>query len=786
MNRFLPLLIAVSLSALSACATPECSAPEHNNLTMWYNAPAAIWQATLPLGNGRIGCMPDGGVSKEHILLNDITMWSGSVEDTANDESYDYLSQIRLLLQQGRNLDAQDVMYRHFVCRGPGSAGDAYGSSQLVGWLNVEHTLPADSVTDYQRGLQLDKAVAYTVFKSGDTAFKREYLASRSQDVIAIRYTASRRGGLSMTFSLDRPERATVAAEGDCLIMSGQLDSGNPQIEGVKYYTVLRAVAKGGSTTVTDSGVAVDRANEVIVYISTSTDYWGNDCRADAARLMNEAVSAGYDKVHDGHIAAHAELFDRVSLDMGEGSDLPTDQRLGNFQTDDDPAFAALYMQFGRYLLISSTREGSLPPNLQGMWTCDTVSPWRGDYHLNINVEMNHWIAEPGNLAELHRPLIEYTKRLVPSGEQTARSFYRSGGWCAHVLANAWNFTATSENPSWGATNTGGAWLAMHLWRHYLYNPDSDYLASVYPVLRGAARFFMDNLIEEPDHGWLVTAPTSSPENGFYPNGSNKIAYVCMGSTMDNQIVRELFDAVATSSDILDTDHPFADSLRQTALRLPPNRISENGYLMEWLEDYREMDIHHRHVSHLFGLYPGNEITRTKTPELIEAARVTLDRRGDGGTGWSRAWKINFWARIGDGNRSYKLLKSLLEPSFSMGYDYGRAGAGTYPNLFCAHPPFQIDGNFGGSAGVVEMLIQSHDGFVELLPALPDVWSKGSYRGLCAEGGFEVDCAWSECRVQSFTVRTKNGGKCRIKSPFEPDQTIEVDLSAGESRTFER
>ena len=748
-----------------------------DDLVLRYDEPADIWMRTLPLGNGRLGAMPDGGIGHERILLNEESMWSGSEYDTSNPDALASLPEIRRLLLEGRNLEAQDLVARRFVCAGGGSASAAYGSYQLLGNLDLRFTLPEGELSGYERGLNLRNAEAYTRFSKGGVEFTREYFVSMTSDVVVVRLRSSERGALDFSVGLDRPERASVSAEGSAITMSGELDSGQPGVGGVKYLARARVLCDGGTLCSRDGRVVVSGADQAIVYLAAATSYGGRD---DYGSRVDSCLAAACASRLDEHVRAHREafgrLFGRVWLEL-EGPDMSgmmTDDRLERFASGEpDPSLAALYMQYGRYLLISSARRGSLPPNLQGIWANTVKTPWCGDYHLNINVQMNHWIAEQGNLSELHEPLLEYTRRLAESGARTARSFYGADGWCAHVLANAWNFSAPSEDPSWGATNTGGAWLALHLWQHYLYTLDEQWLASVWPVLRGAADFFLSILVEEPS-GMLVTAPTSSPENGFYDQSDRRVTYVCMGSTMDSQIVRELFGAVASAADILGRDSDYAGRLRSAALRLPPNRISQGGYLMEWLEDYREAEVQHRHISHLFGLHPGTEITRSRTPELIEACRVTLDRRGDGGTGWSRAWKVNFRARTGDGERAYSLLRNLLQPAIMPD---GRHRGGTYPNLLCAHPPFQIDGNFGGSSGIMEMLLQSHDGAIELLPALPSAWPDGAYGGLVAQGGIEVGCRWRDGRVVEFTLLSPRDCRCVVR--LADGRELTLDCRAG-------
>ncbi len=636
----------------------------------------------------------------------------------------------------------------------------------MVGELRLKHRYPhGESIRDYERTLSLNDAVATTRFTSGSTAYTREYLASHAGDLLLIRIAADRKKAVSLALELSRPERAIVTVEEKGIRMEGQLNDGHNGENGVRYLTRMEMINKGGTTSKEGQTISVEGADEVLLLISTATDMLESDYRTMVDSLLAAGGSSSFRRLKEEHIAVYRDLFDRVELNLGEQhNNIPTPQRLAAFQSNDEPAFAALYFQYGRYLMINGTRENSLPLNLQGLWANQLQTPWNGDYHLNINLQMNYWPAEVCNLPELHKPLIGFTESLVEPGEATASTFYDAEGWVAHMMSNPWRYTAPGEHASWGATNTGGAWLCQHLWEHYAFNGDQAYLQSVYPVLEGAARFFLSSMIREPKNGWLVTAPSSSPENGFYLPGSSETVYVCMGPSMDTEIIRELFTNILSAAEILEIENEAVAEIREALPQLPPMQISPGGYLQEWLEDYEEEDPQHRHVSHLFALHPSNQISPITTPELADAARMTLNRRGDEGTGWSRAWKINFWARLHDGNRAYKLLKSLLEPSVGSDINMKRR-AGTYPNLFCAHPPFQIDGNMGGTAGIAEMLIQSHDGYIHLLPALPDNWSEGSFRGLRVRGGAEVDAAWQDHKLTNMRITATQANMFRLMVP---------------------
>jgi len=767
-------------------------------LSYHFDSPAKMWEETFPLGNGRIGLMPDGGVDTATFVLNESSMWSGSRQNADNPEASKSLGEIRELLFSGQNDKAQELMYKTFTCAGVGSNGGKsydkpYGTYQLFGNLVIVQDTGEGEVEGYRRELRLSDAIATESFTRGGIEYSRTSFASYKDDVGVIRLKADETGALDFTISMNRESNVVQSAAmkpvsgvlDKDLTFKGRLQAGtetSDKPEGMGFGGRVRVLLpKGGELTDDGKSLTVKDAKEAIVLVAMKTDYYGDDVDSALEKQIETAAAKSFRRLKKGHTKAFQELFGRVELNLGRNPErevMPMDERLDAFEKDDnDPSLIALYYQFGRYLLISSTREGALPPNLQGLWARTIRTPWNCDYHLNINLEMNLWPAEVGNLSELQLPLVDWTKNQVESGRNTAKVFYNSRGWVTHVLGNVWQFTSPSEGPSWGATNTSAAWLCEHLYQHYQFTQDKDYLSDVYPTMKGAAMFFVDMLVENPNTHYLVTAPTTSPENSYYlPNGSK--VNICAGSTMDNQIIRELFTNVIEASSILGVDKSFADTLAMKREKLMPTTIGPDGRIMEWLEPYKETDIHHRHVSHLYGLYPSNEISISKTPELAEAARKTLEVRGDQSTGWSMGWKVNFWARLHDGEHAYKLLRDLLHPVVERGTNYSNGG-GTYPNLFCAHPPYQIDGNFGGAAGIAEMLIQSQDGVIELIPAIPASWKDGSFKGLCVRGGGVVDAQWKDGVVTRMMITARNGGEFHIKGLG--DKEIMVRLKAGEN-----
>ena len=737
-----------------------------------FDEPAAYFTESSPIGNGRLGAMVFGGNKKERIVLNENSLWSGSPQDADRADGWKHLSEIQSLLLEGKNAQAQELVLDSFSCKGLGSghgkgANVPFGCYQVFGNLTLDW-VKSRRVSNYSRYLDLENAISFESYKQKGEIVSKEYFVSAVDQLLVIKIRTNSNNPLALRVSLDRPERAKVNSDGNNrLIMQGALSDGKGG-DGMHFASVLDIITDG-SVISKGKNLLISNSTNIEIRVAMATDFMGFAGRKTSDPLsavkndLELAKGLDYKQLKERHINEYKSFYDRASLSLGKNP-LPKDstfKRIKKYNNGaNDPAMAELYFNFGRYLLISSSRPGTLPANLQGLWSEEIQTPWNGDYHLDINVQMNYWPAEIANLSELHLPLIELIKSLEENGAKTAKNYYKAKGWVAHVITNIWGYTSPGEHASWGSTSSGSAWLCSHLWEHYAFNPDKEYLKTIYPVLKGASEFYSDFLIEMPNTSWLVTAPSNSPENQFIKNG--KSLSTCLSPTIDNQVIRELFTNTLKAAQILNKDVDFQKTLKEQKSRLVPTQIGKQGQIMEWIEDYKENEPTHRHVSHLYGLYPSNQIT-TDQPQLFEAAKKTLELRGDLGTGWSLAWKINFWARLRDGNKALELFRNLLKPNKKKGIVMG--GGGTYSNLFCAHPPFQIDGNFGGAAGIVEMLIQSHNERIDLLPALPDEWKNGEFKGLKARGGITVDLQWVDGLVTKVTLSSAVNTQIKVHSP---------------------
>ncbi len=751
-------LILLASSVLLTSYTNSKKDLNNPNLKLWYNKPASNWEEALPIGNGHIGAMVFGTPDKEFLQLNDDCFWAGSPYQNDNPEAVQYFRKIQELMGERKYKEGQKLTQKYFFAKTAHGVG-----YQPAGNLHINFT-GHEKAQAYYRDLNLNNAVQTTTYKIGYVTYKRETFVSLTDDVLVMKISADKKEQINFTLSFSTQQKGRSSVENNNEIVLNALNGEWAGVPGkLRMNQRARIINEGGTIKTIDTTLSVNKANSVIILLSSATNYVNykdisGDEVAKAKATLEKASKKSYDELLSSHLKKYNSQFNRVEIDLGvtDAAKQTTDERLKNFDPALDPQLVSLYYQFGRYLLITSSQPGTQPANLQGIWNKDKVPAWGSKYTININTEMNYWPAEVSNLSELQRPLIDMLKDLSITGQSTAKKMYGARGWVVHHNTDLWRITGPVDGIH-GMTPSCGAWLCLNLWEPWLFNGDKNYLKEIYPVLKGASEYWLDALWQHPDSGYLFPSPDASPENSPFDG-----VFDFYGTTISNQLIFSLFNNTSTAANTLNIDTDFVKQLNSTIAKLPPMKIGQFSQLQEWWEDYDKTWDHHRHVSHLLGLYPDNLISPYRTPELFESVRNSLEYRTDISTGWSMGWKVCLWARLLDGNRAMKLLKNQLTP-IGNNHGQGEHSGGTYPNLFDAHPPFQIDGNFGCTAGIAEMFIQSHDGFVFILPALADVLKTGHVKGLKARGGFEFDIAWENNKITSLIVKSTLGGNLRLR-----------------------